>query len=202
MFGHHDDPVYGIGWDGEENRSDVKSVCGDYPAVMSFDLGRIELGGDKNLDNVPIKRLRREIIAQYECGGIVSLSWHADNPVTEKDAWDVSDSTVVASVLPGGLQHKKFLGWMDTIASFINSLTTNDGRKVPVLLRPWHEHTDSWFWWGEALCSTTEYKALWRMTYEFMQRKGVKHLLYVYSPGTEPNNTAEYLARYPGRRHH
>ena len=23
MFGHHDDPVYGIGWDGDENRSDV-----------------------------------------------------------------------------------------------------------------------------------------------------------------------------------
>ena len=42
MFGHHDDPVYGIGWDGDENRSDVKSVCGDYPAMMSFDLGRME----------------------------------------------------------------------------------------------------------------------------------------------------------------
>ena len=87
LFGHHDDPVYGIGWDGDENRSDVKSVCGDYPAMMSFDLGRIELGGDKNLDNVPIERLRREIIAQYERGGMVSLSWHTDNPVTGKDAW-------------------------------------------------------------------------------------------------------------------
>lgn len=79
-----------------------------------------------------------------------------------------------------------------------DSLTTSDGRKVPVLFRPWHEHTGSWFWWGQALCSATEYKALWRMTYEFMQQKGVKHLLYAYSPGTEPNNTAEYLERYPG----
>lgn len=198
LFGHHDDPVYGIGWDGDENRSDVKSVCGDYPAMMSFDLGRIELGGDKNLDNVPIERLRREIIAQYERGGMVSLSWHTDNPVTGKDAWDVSDSTVVASVLPGGAQHDKFMGWMGIVADFMNSLTTSDGRKVPVLFRPWHEHTGSWFWWGQALCSTTEYKALWRMTYEFMQQKGVKHLLYAYSPGTEPNNTAEYLERYPG----
>ena len=43
MFGHHDDPVYGIGWDGDEGRSDVKSVCGDYPALMSFDLGRMEI---------------------------------------------------------------------------------------------------------------------------------------------------------------
>ena len=38
MFGHHDDPLYGVGWEGDEDRSDVKSVCGDYPAVISFDL--------------------------------------------------------------------------------------------------------------------------------------------------------------------
>lgn len=198
LFGHHDDPVYGIGWDGDEGRSDVKSVCGDYPAMMSFDLGRIELGGDKNLDNVPIERLRREIIAQYERGGMVSLSWHVDNPVTGKDSWDVSNSTVVASVLPGGTQHGKFMEWMGTIADFMNSLITHDGRKVPVLFRPWHEHTGSWFWWGQDLCTADEYKALWRMTYEFMQEKGLNHLLYAYSPGAEPNNTAEYLERYPG----
>ena len=34
--------------DGDSARSDVKSVCGDYPAMMSFDLGRIEIYGDKN----------------------------------------------------------------------------------------------------------------------------------------------------------
>ena len=26
LFGHHDDPVYGIGWNGDENRSDVRCV--------------------------------------------------------------------------------------------------------------------------------------------------------------------------------
>lgn len=198
LFGHHDAPVYGIGWDGDKNRSDVKSVCGDYPAIMSFDLGRTELGGDKNLDNVPVERLHHEIIAQYERGGMVSLSWHVDNPVTGKDSWDVSDSTVVASVLPGGKQHDKFMEWMGRIADFMNSLVTRDGKKVPVLFRPWHEHTGSWFWWGQALCSPKDYKALWRMTYNFMQQRGVKNLLYAYSSGTEPNNTAEYLERYPG----
>ena len=90
MFGHHDDPVYGIGWDGDLNRSDVKSVCGDYPAMMSFDLGRMEIYGDKTLDNVPLDRIRKEVIAQYERGGMSSFSWHVDNPVTGKDSWDVS----------------------------------------------------------------------------------------------------------------
>ena len=90
MFGHHDDPVYGIGWDGDENRSDVKSVCGDYPAMMSFDLGRMEIYGDKTLDNVSLDRIRKEVIAQYERGGMSSFSWHVDNPLTGKDSWDVS----------------------------------------------------------------------------------------------------------------
>lgn len=198
LFGHHDDPVYGIGWEGDENRSDVKSVCGDYPAVMSFDLGCIETGADKNLDNVPFERIRKEIIAQHHRGGMVSISWHVDNPATGKDSWDVSDTTVVGSVLPGGENHEKFLGWLDKVAGFMNSLSLVDGTKVPVLFRPWHEHTGSWFWWGKNLCTTEQYKALWKMTYDRMMEKGANHLLYAYSPGTEPNNLAEYLERYPG----
>lgn len=198
MIGHHDDPVYGIGWEGDPGRSDVKSVCGDYPAVMSFDLGRIELGNDMNLDNVAFDRIREETVAQYERGGIVSFSWHMDNPVTGKDAWDASDSTAVRSVLPGGVNHDKFLKWLDNAAVFLNSIQTADGVKVPVLFRPWHEHTGSWFWWGQNLCSADEYKNLWRMTYGRMQENGANHLLYAYSPGTEPQDSVAYLERYPG----
>lgn len=198
MFGHHDDPVYGIGWDGDENRSDVKDVCGDYPAMMSFDLGRMEIFGDKTLDNVKLDRIRKEVVAQYERGGMSSFSWHVDNPLTGKDSWDVTDSTVVKSVLPGGVNHDKFLGWLDKIAGFMNSIQTADGVKVPVLFRPWHEHTGSWFWWGQNLCTAADYKALWRMTYERMQENGATQLLYAYSPGTEPKDSTAYLERYPG----
>ena len=198
MFGHHDDPVYGIGWDGDEGRSDVKSVCGDYPAVMSFDLGRMEIYGDKTLDNVPLDRIRKEVIEQYKRGGMSSFSWHVDNPSTGKDSWDVSDSTVVKSVLLGGNNHAKFIGWLDKLAEYMNSITLEDGTKIPVIFRPWHEHTGSWFWWGQNLCSTEEYKALWRMTYDRLQEKGVTQLLYAYSPGSEPKDSTTYLERYPG----
>ena len=105
MLGHHDDTVYGIGWEGEEGRSDVKSVCGDYPAVISFDLGELELGNAANLDKVPFDKIRKEIINQYQRGGMVSLSWHARNPKTGGDAWDVSDTTVVKDPLSVIAQH-------------------------------------------------------------------------------------------------
>lgn len=198
MFGHHDDPMYGIGWVGDEGRSDVKSVCGDYPAVMSFDLGHLELGHDRNLDGVPFDKIRRESVAQYERGGMVSFSWHADNPLTGKDAWDVSDSTAVRSVLPGGANHAKFIAWLDRVADFLNSIKTKDGVKVPIMFRPWHEHTGSWFWWGQALCTDDEYDALWQMTYQRMREKDATQLIWAYSPGIEPRDEAEYLRRWPG----
>lgn len=198
MFGHHDDTNYGIGWDGEEGRSDVKSVCGDYPAVISFDLGHIELGDTVSLDNVPFSKIRREILNQYKRGGMSSLSWHLRNPLTGGDSWDVSDTTVVKSVLPGGNNHEKFTGWVSKVSAFINSLQTEDGVKVPVLFRPWHEHTGSWFWWGEKLCTPEEYKALWHMTVDILREDGVNNALYAYSPGSEPQDTVQYLKRYPG----
>ena len=110
MFGHHDDTAYGIGWEFEEGRSDVKSVCEDYPGVISFDLGHIELGDSVNLDKVPFNKIRQEIVNQHQRGGMVSLSWHIDNPLTDGDSWDVSDTTVVASILPGGSKTSSSVG--------------------------------------------------------------------------------------------
>ena len=44
MFGHQDDPFYGLTWDYQTDSSDVKNTCGDWPAVMGFELGGIEMG--------------------------------------------------------------------------------------------------------------------------------------------------------------
>ena len=168
MIGHQDDPVYGHSWKWERGRSDIKEVCGDYPAVMGFDLGKKELGWDKNLDAVPFDRMREEIIAQYERGGIVTLSWHPDNPVTLKTAWDFSGDAVKA-VLPGGEQNKRFNCWLYNIASFIKSLKTANGKSVPVIFRPWHEMGGGWFWWGAK--AADEYKQLFIYTHDQLEKK-------------------------------
>ena len=82
MFGHQDDPLYGVTWEGDSDRSDVKSLVGDYPAVMGFEIGRIESGGKNSLDNVNFETMRQEIIKQYKRGGMTTISWHMDNPIT------------------------------------------------------------------------------------------------------------------------
>ena len=195
MFGQHDATLYGIGWKGEKGRSDVKSVCGDYPAVISFDVGHIELGADYSLDSILFADIRQAAVAHYQRGGIVSVSWHSDNPKTGGSAWDVTDSMVVASVLPGGEHAARFQTWLRRVADFLNSLRTPDGVKIPVIFRPWHEHTGSWFWWGQQLCTTQEYKQLWQLTVEELSAAGVDNVLLAYSPG---GDAEDYWERYPG----
>ncbi len=151
MFGHQDDLAYGIGWIYEEGRSDVKDVCGDYPAVYGWELGHIELGDPYSLDSVHFDKIRHWIKLVYSRGGVNTISWHLNNPLTGGDAWDVSSKKVVKSILPGGEKHELFKQYLDRLAAFMLSLKTDDGTYIPILFRPFHEHTGSWFWW-EKIC--------------------------------------------------
>lgn len=198
MFGHQDDLAYGVGWVYEDGRSDVKDVCGDYPAVYGWELGHLELGVPYSLDSVHFDKIRELIRITYQRGGINTISWHLRNPLTGGTAWDVSSAAVVKSVLPGGEKHDFYLGYLDKLADFLKSLKNDQGTGIPVIFRPYHEHTGSWFWWGRNLCSAEEYKSLWRMTVEYLRdTRDLHHLLYAYS--TDRFSTEEeYLERYPG----
>lgn len=198
MFGHQDALPYGNGWFYEPGRSDVRDVCGDYPAVCGWELGHLELGVPLSLDSVLFDKIRSLILESYARGSINTISWHLRNPLTSGTAWDVSSKEVVKSVLPGGPKHDLYLQYLNKLADFMLSLKTDKGTFVPILFRPYHEHTGSWFWWGKNLCTAEEYKALWRMTVSHLRdTRGIHHLLYAYS--TDRFSTVEeYLERYPG----
>ena len=205
MMGHQDDPFYGVTWDGTyvdaepSDSSDVLRTVGDYPAVMGFDLGGIEMGDAKNLDSVPFSRIREELIKHDERGGVVTLSWHPRNPLTGGTAWDVEDSTVVKSILPGGEQHEKFQTWMQRVSDFLKTMKRKDGSPVPIIFRPWHENNGSWFWWGQKLCSDEEFLGLWNMLQDYLRVEGLDNLLWSYSPNLDGGWTEErFMKRYPG----
>lgn len=225
MYGHQDDPFYGITWDWDMDRSDTKELVGDYPAVMGFDLGGIEMGDEKNLDSVPFIRMKEEIINHYMRGGIITISWHPHNPLTGTTAWIEKDSiaynnavsalkaikhdklikqitnpkNTVKSILPGGSQNAKFNTWMKRVSTFLKSLTDNKGNPIPVIFRPWHENNGSWFWWGQANCTDDEYHALWNMLQDHVNKELPISIVWSYSPNLDGNWTeARFLKRYPG----
>ena len=204
MYGHQDDYLYGHSWKLDDDaseflQSDVYASCSKYPAVFGMDLGGIEMDWTHNLDRNDFDNMRAAAAAHHERGGVITFSWHPRNPLTGGDSWDVSSDQVVASILPGGERHEYFRGWLKKAADFMESIKTADGRPVPLVFRPWHEHTGSWFWWGQNLCSTDQYKALWQMTYDYMTvERGMTNLVWAYSPGAGALTPELYLERYPG----
>lgn len=194
LFGHQDDIAYGVNWWAEPGRSDVKEVCGDYPAVYGWDLGDIHQAA--NLDGVNFLQMIDWIEEAYARGGIITISVHLDNPVTGGDAWD--NTPAIASILPDRPHHNQYLSTLDLIAAFLKSLKMSSGTHVPVIFRPYHEHNHTWSWWGKESCTADEYNALWRMTIEYFRDvHEIHHLLYAISP-QEIKSAEEYFERYPG----
>jgi len=198
MVGHQDDLAYGHDWYKEGGRSDVKDIAGDYPAVIGWELGHIEIGADFNLDSVYFSDIKKYVKETYDRGGITSFSWHGDNIVTGNTSWDCGQDSVVTTILPGGSNNSKYLLWLDRLADFFLDLKDNKGNYIPVVFRMYHEHSGDWFWWGSRQCTPDEYKQLWIMTLEYLRdKKNVHNLLYAYSPG-ETSDECHYLERYPG----
>src|SRR5664279_650999 len=197
LFGHQDDPCYGVGWKYENGRSDIREVTGQYPAVFGFDLGRTELGQAYNLDSVPFEKTREYIREAYERGAVITLSWHLNNPLTGGTAWD-NKPGAVASILPGGSKNVLYTGWLDHVANFLASLKGKKGESIPVILRLFHELNGGWFWWGKDQCSPEEMKKLWRYTIlYFRNKKNLHNLLYAFNTD-KFNSGPEYVERYPG----
>lgn len=199
-FGHHDDTAYGYYWAYMPDSSDVRGVTGDYPAVMNWDLGWIELGGDKNLDGVPFDFIRDEIKRHASLGGINTISWHLQNPLTAGNSWDTSSDQVVArAVTDGDSVNTVMRQWLATVADFMNSLQDAEGSDIAVVFRPWHEHTGEWFWWGNGYRTPDQYKALWHLTREVFDEKGVDNVLWAYSPDkSNVSGVEDYMECYPG----
>src|SRR5947207_2211127 len=150
LFGHQDDLAYGVGWSNEPGRSDVKETAGSYPAVYGGDAGGLEQDAAANLDGVAFERQRAWIAEGFARGGVVTLSWHMRNPVTGGNAWDTTGA--VAAISPGGLQHERYVQWLDRFAEYVKSLRAPLARRagdvlVPVVFRPFHETSGGWFCW-------------------------------------------------------
>lgn len=198
-IGHQDDMAYGIDWfhrDAPDSvQSDVKLLTGSLPAVFGFDIAGIENDDSLNIDNIPFTTMRELMIHAYKSGGIVTVSWHADNPVSGGDSWDVKPA--VSSLLRDSSTKAKVELWHSRVATFLKTVKYK-GKPIPIVFRPWHEMNGHWFWWGDPNASNEDYKELWKETVRQLRDKhGLNNLLYAYSPNTL-DSKIDYLKYYPG----
>lgn len=198
LFGMQHSTGYGVGWENDDDRGDVKDVCGDFPAIHGEDLRDLFMGGEF------LTRMQYRIKKNYERGGLIAFSWHQtdyDNRSCYAD--EVNYEKIVANILPGGQKHSYYLRKLDLVADFFKSLRGENGEAIPILFRPYHEHYGSWFWWGIGHCTTVEYNQLWQFTVAYLRdKKNVHNLIWVISPDLKfLDAEGDYLKRFPGKEY-
>jgi mannan endo-1,4-beta-mannosidase len=200
LFGHQHATEYGHGWTGDENRSDVKSVTGSHPAVIGVDLSGFSGRSTEAIEQA--KANNRKIVADtYNRGGVITLAWHFNNPVSSGGFYwkDSVSLPAIKYIIPGGEAHAQYKAILKGIGEWALSTKGADGKLVPMIFRPFHEFDGGWFWWGKPHCTREEFIALWRFTVSYLKDSlGVHNFIYAFSPDNKFNTEDEYLERYPG----
>ena len=133
--GHQDGTSYGIGWKQsdfpETIKSDVNDIVGDFPAVYGFDISGIEYQNEYNIDTVPFVTMRKLMIDAYSKGGIITVSWHTNNPVTDGNSWD--KTSAVADILNTPEFTLKYDHWLKLVADYLKTITYK-GRSIKLAL--------------------------------------------------------------------
>jgi len=201
MFGHQCDLMYGRYWYGDEGGSDTKAVCGDYPGVYASNLS--ECIDDRYADNPDENALRIKTIIEAYDRGMVNLvsTVNLNNPLTGGDCYDNSSDQVLSEILKeGSATNIKYKIWLDRLADIVNNLRGSDNKLIPLVFRIFHEHTQTWPWWGKNCATDAEFIAAWRYTIQYLRdTKNVHNLIYAISPQMDTSIDEDYyLYKYPG----
>jgi mannan endo-1,4-beta-mannosidase len=153
--------------------------------------------------------LRSLIRDKHAKGVLVSLAWHLRCPRTSPnlaDKFGPSDCPRDYR-LEELLEHKAngapgahFAEWramLDELAELLWSLKDDQGQLIPIQLRPFHEFTGGWFWWGRDNAPST-YAAVWREMVTYLRDgRGLHNVLWVFCPAA-PSDGGNFTASYPG----
>ncbi|MBK1879190.1 glycosyl hydrolase [Pelagicoccus mobilis] len=162
----------------------VENLTGVRPAILGGDLmdyspSRVENGADAQNET-------ENLIAQYEAGMIITVSWHWNAPTdlveSEEYPWwrgfyteGTTFDFVAALDDPEGDNYQLILRDIDTIAIELKKLQEAD---VPVLWRPLHESDGGWFWWGTK--GADNLRRLWVLLYDRLtEHHGIHNLIWV-----------------------
>ena len=159
-------------------------VTGDLPAMKGFDLLFV------NLDQPDLSQVDMAIDWYKNSGGLVTLTWHWNVP---RDINDPSQGTAFYSdkivnfslanaVTPGTAEYERIIKDIDTAAIQLQRL---ESEGVPVLWRPLHEASGSWFWWGnqgKESIMAQNYQKLWYIVFDRLENyHKLTNLIWVWN---------------------
>ena len=103
---------------------------------------------------------------------------------------------------------REWYDWMlKECAAFCRELKDDDGRRIPVAFRLFHECDGAWFWWGSGHTTPERLIRLHRLSVDYLRRElGKDNVLFCYSPDRTWDEAGEpgksgFLTRYPGDKY-
>ncbi len=201
MLGHQDDLAYGNKWYGEPGRSDVKAVCGDYPAVFGWNIGNIENDSVYNSDSISFTKLRSYIKLVNKIKGISILTWSLHNPALQNTGNNTTEN-YIRIILQNKPVREKYIAYLDKIAGFFNMLKDKDGVYIPIIFQPFNDYNVAGkYWWSKDKCTLSDYKKIWIFTVDYLRNsKKINHVLYLYSIHAD-STVSTFKDSYPGNNY-
>lgn len=179
----------------------LNTLSGDYPLLYGYEIADIRPSGTSQLmDGANRAAIKADIEAKYAAGKIITIVDHLPNFLTGGDWYD-RNNKCMKEIAPGGSKNSEFTAYLDRLVDFLGSLESG-GKKVPVLLRIFHEVKLAAFWWSNWSSSGTsdpaetdlgwvtdaEYLAAYRYAVGYLKAR-LSNVLYVYCQGI-PNGGA------------
>ncbi len=162
----------------------IFDATGKAPAVLGLDYLN-------HLDSAYVAGVTKRAADWYLTNnGIPTICWHWGSPSigqgyeNSKKPFDIDKA-----LTPGTTENIAMLKDLDIVAA---ELTKLRDQNVPILWRPFHEFTGTWFWWG--MGGADKFKRLWIYMYNYYTvDKGLNNLVWVLGYTGEPS-----AAYYPG----
>jgi hypothetical protein len=192
--------------------SAFEELAGRAPALVSYELSHLYKTSTSAFDAAAFRAgapaLRARILEHHASGTLVSLVWHLKCPkahATDADKFAPGDCPrdyrleELLERKGDGTRGAHFVEWramLDALTDFLWSLKDEQGQLVPVQLRPFHELTGNWFWWGRDNGGGA-YAAVWREMVTYLRDgRGLHNALWVFCPAAPSDSGFESF--YPG----
>ena len=190
----------------ESKYADVKrlhELTGRKPALIGADYG---WKWDNDFDVI-----NRRLTGHWNSGGLVTVSWHANNPFSGAERYNPRINTIehkhtidlsrLLRSAPDSDAKRRYQTELKNVAGQLKHLHEQG---VVVIWRPFHEMNGNWFWWGTDSFgndqeNVDDFHNLWVDMYDlFTNEHGLTNLVWVYSPHAESDWTTNVSLYYPG----
>jgi mannan endo-1,4-beta-mannosidase len=199
-------------------KTDVNDVLwnqvNNHPGLIAYDMLYILDKGNNCFNGIcepqihlqGLKAAYSKSFSQGGAGAVIAMEWHiigwdasqgfAPTGGNEWLAWNI--------VYDKGGARQWFYGQLDRAIKVLNEdLYDENGRKIPIILRLFHEMNGDWFWWCNGDINKThithdDYKQLYRLAVDYIKPR-VNNVLFVWSPDkwvALPDYDADH--NYPG----